>query len=296
MIISRITSGLGNQLFQYALGRRISHMNNMPLKLDISTFETYKKIPSSWEIPIRTYRLSHFNILEDIATKDEVENVRKKSTFLEKLRPYHKRSYIKEQNRQFNPDVLNISASAYLEGYWQCAQYFIDIEKIIRREFTLKDTLDSANEDMAQNIKNSESISVHVRRGDYVSNPGTKKKFGTCSLDYYRRAIEKIADLASHPHFFVFSDDVAWGKENLIIEYPTTYVDINGHEKDYADLWLMSLCEHHIIANSSFSWWGAWLCSNKYKVIIAPKKWFNLSEAENNIETRDRIPKSWIRL
>lgn len=288
MIISRIRSGLGNQLFQYALGRRIAHLNNVVLKLDITSFESYE---------LRTYRLNHFNILENIATKDEIDKIKKKSTLLERFKPQYKHSYVKELNRlKFDPNILTLTDNVYIEGSWQSENYFKDIESIIRKDFTLRKRLDSINEKMAQKIKTDESISIHVRRGDYISNPYINQLFGTCPIDYYMLAIEKMVAITSKPHFFVFSDDINWSKENLKIEYPITYVNINGPDKDYADLYLMSLCKHHIIANSSFSWWGAWLCSNKEKSIIAPRKWFNFCDGRNKIETGDRVPDSWIRL
>ncbi len=180
----------------------------------------------------------------------------------------------------------------YLQGYWQSEKYFKDIEKIIRDDFTFSEEPDYQNKQMADTIKCCEAVSLHVRRGDYVSNPVTTEYHGICSEDYYRRAVREVERYCKNPQFFVFSDDPSWAKENLETGYPTTIIDFNGSEKDYEDLRLMSLCQHHIIANSSFSWWGAWLSWNPQKIVIAPKKWFNRPE----INTQDLIPESWIRI
>jgi hypothetical protein len=153
--------------------------------------------------------------------------------------------------------------------------------------------MSSPNEEMAHRIGGEESaVSIHVRRGDYVSDAGTNRFHGTCSVDYYHDAVDRISGFAPASHFFVFSDGIDWAKENLRLRQPVTYVDFNDGEKNYEDLRLMSLCKHHIIANSSFSWWGAWLNPNPDKIVIAPKKWFN----DPSINTDDLIPNSWLRL
>ena len=136
------------------------------------------------------------------------------------------------------------------------------------------------------------SVSIHVRRGDYLTNPVTFQTHGLCDIDYYKKAIDEILDLVDKPHFFIFSDDQSWAKSNIIFGAPTDYVMHNNSLKNYEDLRLMSYCRHHIIANSSFSWWGAWLGNNPEKIVIAPKKWFN----DPKIDTTDLIPDTWLRL
>ena len=135
------------------------------------------------------------------------------------------------------------------------------------------------------------AVSLHVRRGDYVSDPKTKAILGVCSLDYYRAAIAHIAERIESPAFFVFSDDIAWAKANLEIPFPCEYVDHNQGQQSYNDMHLMSLCKHHIIANSSFSWWGAWLNPRKDKIVIAPENWF-----ANNEDAKDLIPPESVKL
>ncbi len=148
------------------------------------------------------------------------------------------------------------------------------------------------NKDIGEMIQSFKSVSLHIRRGDYVSNKVTNQVHGVCDLNYYSHAISYIAERISNTHLFVFSDDPEWAKGNLKTEIPTFFVDNNRADKDYEDLKLMRQCKHNIIANSSFSWWGAWLNQNAGKIVIAPKKWFN----DKSINTKDLIPEKWIRL
>jgi len=293
MIIVKLIGGLGNQMFQYAMARRIAYVHNVPLKLDITGFNDYK-----CDTP-RTYELKHLNIIEDFASKTEIDKFKTKKGFAglilrckEKLSPYYKRAYIREKSLRFDPNMLQISKNAYLEGYWTTEKYFDDICDLIRREFTVKHKADSINEQLAQTIRGCEAVSLHIRRGDYVSNPQANQFHGLCPLEYYYKGIEILGTKIENPHFFVFSDDPKWAKENLNIEFPVNFVTHNGAEKNYEDLRLMCFCKHNIIANSTFSWWGAWLNKNPGKIVIAPKKWFN----NEDIDTRDVIPESWERL
>lgn len=291
MIIVKLNGGLGNQFFQYALGRRLSEQNNVQLKLDLSVFRDY---------PLRTYRLNNFNISAEIATDEEIRSL------IDTPRPTHyaginrilkqtgifKASHIRERSFSFDPRILRSPPNAYLEGYWQTERYFKTIEPILKAEFTVKDEMDSANRELADLITETDSISLHIRRGDYVLNPATNEYHGVCSLHYYQRAINQLSTTVKNPHVFVFSDDPDWVRINLNLPCPSTLVTINGPEKDYDDLRLMSLCDHHILANSSFSWWGAWLCSNPEKQVYAPRRWFQSPE----IDTSDLIPESWHRI
>jgi hypothetical protein len=287
----RLQGGLGNQLFQYAAGRRIAHNNDTTLKLDISWFE--KESP-------RRYTLNHFNIIENIASSREISLLKMSDNnplniargLAERLKPYYKRSTIREKFYQFDPRILDVGPDAYLDGYWQSEKYFKDISEIIRREFTFKHEPEKENACLARHILETESVGIHIRRGDYACNPTINQVHGLCSLGYYSRAIEKLTDEISKPNFFVFSDDPQWARENLELAHPAMFVINNSNDKGYEDLRLLSLCKHHIIANSSFSWWGAWLSNNKDKMVFAPAKWFNSGE----FDTRDLIPASWHKL
>ena len=288
MIIIRLIGGLGNQLFQYALARRLSLLHDVPLKLDISQFETYK---------LRRYSLNVFNIIEDYATEGDIVRIKEKGfasfrRLTEKLLPYYKRSYIHERSFHFDPNILKSSKDVYLEGYWQSERYFKYIEDIIRREFTVKIKPDAINERTTEHINIVNAVSLHIRRADYASNAAIYQFHGTCTLAYYQQAVEIISQKVSSPHFFVFSDDILWAKENLMLTYPTIFISHNNANKDFEDLRLMIQCKHHIIANSSFSLWGAWLNNNPDKIVIAPKKWFN----DESIDTKDLFPEEWIRI
>lgn len=273
MIIVKITGGLGNQMFQYAVGRNLAYINDTELKLDIKTYDVYKN---------RMFNLDNLSIKASIASEEEINRLRMKDDLLSKIflkvcnvvNFQGNHTYVKEKQDYFDPSILEISGDAYLEGFWQTEKYFVGISDILRTEFTAKKPLKGVNKEISKSIRETNSISVHLRRGDYVSNPIINTKFGTCSIEYYQKAISKIIKITNDPHFFVFSDDMEWTKENLKLNHPVTYVEHNSSEHPYEDLRLMSLCKHNIIANSSFSWWGAWLNDNRQKVVIAPRKWF----------------------
>jgi hypothetical protein len=287
--------GIGNQMFQYAAARRLAHVHNVPLKLDLNWFDDCKA-----DSP-RPYELHVYAITALFASKEEIRGLtmsdasRWRSLFMRfagPANPYRWRAYVRERHFHFDPDILKLQDDVYLDGYWQSEKYFKDIEDIIRQEFTVKGEPDARNRQTADMIKGSEAVSIHVRRGDYVTNPSTGKYHGICSLDYYRKAMAMIASRVKDSQFIAFSDDPAWVKDNLTSVYPLTCIDFNGPDRANMDMHLMSLCKHHIIANSSFSWWGAWLCTNPDKIIIAPKKWFN----NQDINTTDLMPEKWIKI
>ncbi|MCE5338446.1 MAG: alpha-1,2-fucosyltransferase [Methanomicrobiaceae archaeon] len=291
----KIIGGLGNQMFQYALGRKIAYLNDETLKLDISGFETYD---------LHNYSLSHFNISGDAATKSEIRafrgsNNRHIQGIINKMNhhgfylPYlQKNKMVFEKTINYDPSVFDHTGEIYLDGYWQSEKYFKDIEGIIRNEFTIKTPPDSQNIKIANEIRNTEAVCIHVRRGDYVSNPTVYRSLGLCPLDYYYRAIEYVSSRVENPHFFIFSNDPSWTQQNMKINAPTTYICNNPPEKNFEDLRLMTLCKYFIIANSSFSWWGAWLSLNEKKIVIAPSQWYKGRQYNDE----DRLPKEWIRL
>jgi len=291
MIIVKLIGGLGNQMFQYAAGRNLAIKNNTILKLDISGFKDYK---------LRNYDLGRFKILEDIATSEDLSGVIFPSDgSIHKVRKYLKIKiadvqhiqFIKEQENDFQPEILTLGDSIYLDGYWQSEQYFSDIKDVIRKEFTVKGVPDPINESYLGKIIDCESVSVHVRRGDYVSNPTTAQVHGFLGLEYYQMALDIILEKIDEPHFFVFSDDPDWAERNLKPDAPIAYIKHNG-AKNYEDLRLMSTCKHHIIANSSFSWWGAWLAPDENKTVIGPSRWFS----DKDYNDQDRMPENWLRV
>lgn len=287
MIIIKLTGGLGNQLFQYALGRRLSIDRDSPLKLDITSFND----------GIRAYKLNKLRIIAEIANREEISKFiyPYRRGFLNDLNdlyqtkiPYEKKRIVKEQSLLYDSRILNGKRDVYLSGYWQSYKYFNAIFDKIRQEFSVINDPDEQNQELIQKILSEESVAIHFRRGDYVTNPNIR----TCTPDYYAQAIELINKRSERPHYFIFSDDPDWVKNNFNFTGKRTYINHNGSEKDYEDLRLMSFCKHHIIANSTFSWWGAWLSDYKDKIIISPKNWFY--DRPNNLD--DLIPQNWIQL
>lgn len=295
MIILRLSGGLGNQLFQHALGRNLAIKNNTDLKLN-ANFS-----PGD----IRKYALSVFNIVESFSSKNDffyinIPNMEKQDflskarrkifRFKENYEPINERHIIIEPYFQFCPDILKVRDNCYLSGNWQSEKYFKEIEQTIKNDFTLKDGLTAASKNWIDKINDCNSVSLHIRRGDYVSSQKTNQFHGTCGLEYYQKAIDAITTKTKNPEFFIFSDDIEWAKNNLKIDCPIYFVS-DKSIPDYEELIIMSKCRHNIIANSSFSWWGAWLNNNQDKIVIAPQKWFNAP-----VDTSDLIPNSWTRL
>lgn len=293
MIIVRLKGGIGNQMFQYSAGRRVAHVQKSRLKLDISWFQYDTS---------RDYALQNLNIKAAIADKDEISLYKPEKTGIlsriisrmlrRQTSSMDQYSFFKEKFFHFDPEVLTLRDNFYLDGYWQSEKYFIDIAPIIREEFKIKNPQSKANFKFGQSICSKESVSIHVRRGDYVSNSLTNSIHGTCDPSYYERSIEKIASFRKNLHYFVFSDEPAWARAYLKLPCHTTFIEHNSSDKAYEDLRLLSMCKHHIIANSSFSWWGAWLNPNPDKIVIAPLRWFK----NRNYQASDLLPESWIKL
>jgi hypothetical protein len=289
MVVTSIFGGLGNQLFQYAVGRAVALRYGTTLKLDVTAYEVYK---------LQAYGLHHFNIREELAYSGTVARLfgQPANRHLRKLRrylPYFWLRSVKEQRQfQFDPDIFSKGRHVLLYGFWQSEGYFRDISDLLRQELTVKTAADSENVAMAEAIQSVAAVSVHVRRADYVTDPQTALKHGACSVDYYRSAIGVATAEVRNPHFFVFSDDSGWAQANLVFDRPVTHVTHNKADRNYEDLRLMTLCRHHIIANSTFSWWGGWLGTNPQRMVIAPKRWLN----DDTIDTGGLFPPTWRRM
>lgn len=295
MIIVKISGGLGNQLFQYSFGRYLSGKFNTELKFDIQTNYTSSDFTS------RSVGLGNFNINLNLATKKEIYEfkyfdnefiARIERKLVQKL-PFLNRRYVVQNLNKSQKNDQNYKNDCYYDGYWQSENYFKPIASILKQEFisNFKPILDDTNSFFLQEIRNSESISIHIRRGDYISIESNKSRFSTCSLKYYEKVINYLKDKINLPLFFIFSEDIDWVKNNFKGEHFRMVT--NNSKSPEIDLFLMSNCKHNIIANSSFSWWGAWLNCNKEKVIIAPEKWYN---GKLNDSTMDLIPETWIRM
>ena len=282
MIIVRLAGGIGNQMFQYALGRRLSLERKTELLLDASWYK---------ESADRSYALNHFRISEELVSYDDIRKTID-SPFVkitDLFTAYRRKKYIKERSFLFDAAVLSVGTHAYLDGYWQSPKYFEEIADTLRKDFTLKEPLREEYQAVQQKISATNSVSLHIRRGDYLLAKH-QNIYIPLPLEYYQQAADFISNQAGACTFFVFSDDIEWAKENLSLPYPIEYV--SGKDiADYEELMLMAACAHNITANSSFSWWGAWLNRNPEKIIVTPKRWFVDGRSE-----ADLIPPSWIRL
>lgn len=285
MIILKIQGGLGNQLFQYATGRAISIANNAELVLDLSWFENQIEINTK-----RVYELGAFKIKGRVVRGDEIFWCRiHQNRILSKLRFLHREwTHIKEKDQLLNEKSLEKFDHVYLDGYWQSYRYFDQVFHAIREEFAPIIDPSPADAILIERINSLNSVSVHIRRGDYVTNPRAASFHGLCSLEYYQMAMSRLEKQIACPHYFIFSDDIEWAKKNIHIEPGVTFMESTEGRSSVDDLRLMSLCKHNIIANSSFSWWAAWLNFNPDKLVFAPKKWF-VNESPEFL-----IPKDWI--
>ncbi len=290
MIIVRVIGGLGNQMFQYALGRTVADRLNVPLKLDVTGFRDYA---------LHRYSLWALNIREDLATDAEIAHAaggrlaganQLINRAVPLVRPWP-RQHIRESGFAFDPHVLEAPDGSYLDGYWQSDKYFGDSEERVRVEFSFRAPLRGQDLQIAEGMLGRTAVSLHVRRGDYVSDAKTSQVHGACDAEYYQRCVEYVAQRVETPVFFVFSDEPDWARENLNIPYPTTVVSHNDASRNFEDLRLMSLCNHHIIANSSFSWWGAWLDPEPSKIVLMPQRWLRDCDPE---VTADIRPAGWI--
>ena len=292
MIISNIIGGLGNQMFQYAAGRACSLKLAVPLKLDTRDFSGYQ-LHQGFELD----RL--FNCHAEIAADTDLAKILgwQRAKLAQRLlrRPQLKnlryKSFVVEPHFNYWSGISQLEDNKYLYGYWQSEKYFTEFTEQIREDFTFKLPFSDQNAEIAEQISQVNTVSLHVRRGDYANSPKTTATHGLCSLDYYRAAIDYVIAHVVQPHFFIFSDDIAWVKANLNIGSSAFFIDHNTNQESYNDMRLMSLCKHNIIANSSFSWWGAWLNQNAEKIVIAPTQWFS-----KPADTSDLIPASWIRV
>jgi hypothetical protein len=291
-VITKLYGGLGNQMFQYAVGRSLSLALNKQLLIDTSSFESYT---------LRAFELDCFLLQPVIAEKEVMDRILYSASPIRMIYHYLKifakngsipiRKY-NEPHFHFDPNVFLQHGNIYLDGYWQSERYFKDVEHAIRNDFRFKQEPDPLNNDLIQKMGRECSVSLHIRRGDYVADERSNAVHGTMGIEYYKNAVQYIAEREAKPQFYIFSDDRQWIEQNFKIPFPTTFICHNTGSKSYEDIRLMSMCKHNIIANSSFSWWGAWLNNNANKIVIAPKKWFN----DPAKDTKDLIPESWIKL
>lgn len=287
LIITRILGGLGNQMFQYAAGRALALASGQQLKLDLTEMGDYN---------LRSFALDQFCIQAEIAEPEEVPSKMKRS-FIDRLgSALYARTKIPrvvETSFTFDPRILSIRGSAHLTGYWQSEKYFEAASNAIRKDFELSAPMSTCRQAVLEQIQSTKiPVSVHVRRGDYVTNPKANAVHGTCEPDWYGLAQQTMINQFEEPIFFIFSDDPEWARSNLPRIGRMIFVESHADGRDAEDMHLMASCRAHIIANSTFSWWGAWLNQKPGKHVIAPAQWFRSEEHD----ARDLIPQEWERV
>ncbi len=295
MIISQIVGGLGNQLFQYAAARQLSLILEQEIYLDLNFFDTYHN-PD-------VFRLDRYNVKYKIADQNDIDRLKRVNATgiaAKAYRKIFKKQYYLNTGNHFDQRWLLLNdwnklknyKDIYISGYLANPEFFYNIEGLLKKEFTLNGELNEANKQMMKKIESTDAVMLHVRRGDYVNN----NFFVSQPISYYLSAIQKVKEKVKNPVFFVFSDDVNWIKENIQTEDETHYCDINDGKTDYMELALMSSCKHAIIANSTFSWWGAWLINNPDKMVIVPKQWYSNPKTQVLYLKRKIYQEGWQRL
>lgn len=291
MVLIKLQGGLGNQMFQYAFANVLAKKNETKVVLDDSIYSFKEK--KEGYTP-RNFQLSIFNNEYVFAQKKDISLFTNLS-LVHRIKKRLKLNYRKKFNEptfEYSSEANSLQSPVFAVGYFQSFKYFTGFENYIRDLFVFPtNKLSKETIDLIQILKNENTIAVHVRRGDYVTDEVTNQFHGCCSLEYYTEAISLIVSQIENPIIVFFSDDSEWVKENF--KNPTfdkMFIDHNKGIDSWIDMFLMSICGHNIIANSSFSWWAAWLNSNPQKKVIAPKKWFQSKEIDMN----SIIPKEWL--
>ena len=298
IVISNISAGFGNQLFQYATGLAIAMKNKSKYKLDLSFYEK--------EENKKMFKLNYLNLKYDVAKLSEYSNYKNQegipSIYFRILRrigiynKFNKKSHLID-TFGFNPSkkILKVTSPCYIEGHCTKIDYFKKIRPQLLEVFSLKGSFSKQASKILDKIKDSNSVSIHIRRGDYLEIDF----FKIISLEYYLEAINVILKKIEDPEFFVFSDDIEWVKTNLKVSKKIHFVNIDGDSDndgmiDIEEFFLMKNCKYNIIANSSFSWWASYLNDYEKKITIAPKKWYNNKSYQSSLEKHPIFPKDWI--
>lgn len=292
MVIIKLQGGLGNQMFQYAFGISLAKTKKQKLYFDLSFLE-HPVLDNLY-----TKRNYELNIFKNIKVKSvsTILLFLSRNTITRKIANklgFKVLSNYQEQKFSFDEKIGKEVIPYYYDGYWQSYKYFNNHIDIIKDSFIFQENvLNIYNLSILHNIRGNESCSIHIRRTDYLSK-NALNFHGTCNLDYYQKAVDFICSKIKSIQFFIFSDDYSWAKENIKVTVENSFlIEGNHYENSWIDMFLMSQCSHNIIANSSFSWWGAWLNENPNKIIVGPQDWF----AEKSINTSDLLPKEWVLL
>lgn len=276
MVVIECCGGIGNQMFQYALYLKLKSLGK-----DV-TFDSDSYTSNS----VAHFELDKFGLEYD---KPRIWDIVKYRTPVSKLvRDKSFQIYDEKLSVGYQPEIYEIE-NGCLRGYWQCEKYFEGIEEKVRKSFVFPDNNDAEFQKIMMKIQNTNSTSVHIRRGDYLIPENARKYSGICTMEYYVAAMNYIRDMFPDTTFFFFSDDIEWVRNNLYRDGDDV-VDCNHGENSFFDIFLMSQCKNNIIANSSFSWWGAWLNSRNDKVVVSPRRWFK------HLDVADAICDSWIKV
>jgi hypothetical protein len=291
LVVSRLAGGLGNQLFQYAAGHALARRLGVPLQLDRSALEVRSGFPN--ETP-RSYALDAFELEVASADRSTIDALSPQrhgliSSVLTRIGFGTRPHVLAEQGKDFDPRSLKVKAPVLLIGHWQNERYFASVAQELRdRLLVPRHAPSERNRALAAQCKETITASIHVRRGDYVHNSKATAYHGVLPTEYFQAAANELIQDHGVQHFMLFSDDPEWVKDNLQLPCPSTMVDHNTGDESHWDLWLMKQCAHNIIANSSFSWWGAWLGDPQGRTVIAPRNWFADSSIRHGI-----IPATW---
>ena len=289
MIIIKVFQGLGNQLFQYALARSLSVRHGVEVKLDLSWYHEHSSH--------RAFGLDRFHTVYMEANENECYNVRH-GIFANRIRnfffrrsivalPYFKQPYFKEDLSKFDPNILEIDSRTYVEGYFSSEVFFKEIRSLLKEELTLKKDPDATSVQWIKQMQQEESVCLSIRRGDFVNNP----LHDVCDLEYFEEGVARFREILKAPVFYIFSDDNDWVKANLKIKEKHHFITHNFPDY-YEDFRLMQACKHHLIPNSTFSWWAAWLSDHPEKKVIAPRTWLNTE----HIDYSYFLPEEWIKI
>lgn len=281
MNIVKFHGGLGNQLFQYGLYRKLKIIGKK-VKADVSWYNGNKAESD------RDFELAEFGIELNKCNKFEVglrDNIVVR--LLKKYFNFSTFLFQEETSGKFVPEVFKVK-NKLLEGYWQSEEYFKDIRSVLLKELVFPQTVTCKEERILERVRKTESVSVHIRRGDYLNH---QDKYGNiCTEGYYIKAIQYMKTKITNPVFFVFSDDMAWSREFLKGYSNVEFVELGESVKSIHDMKLMAACKYNIIANSSFSWWASWLNQNPDKIVIAPGRW------RNDCISEDIMCENWIKM
>ena len=303
MIITRLTGGLGNQMFQYAAGLSLAEHNRTVLKLDVSWYKRYPEYEAH-----NRYALSCFNVCEQFATEEEVDRYRgiqltRSERWLARVAHWaHFYRYSRENSVRgnwyrpssfrFSTEFFNQPDGTYLDGMFQSEKYFLPVASLLRLHFSQRYPQGEEVRRLREAIASGPSVAVHFRRGDYASNETFSKEIGVLGYQYYARSVAMMAERHPGATFYVFSDDIDWVAREFRPNVPCVFVRGIPNDDPSSSQGLMSLCDHFILANSTFGWWVAWLNPSPQKTVIAPDPWF----AANHLEGGDVVPESWLKI